>query len=84
MTPMPMMRVRPAVPATPPTPPGEPDSIDEISDLHFEIGPQIEAALREAGLQLERVRPQLERMMRDLPNTLQTIKVPTVYVDVVV
>jgi predicted metalloprotease with PDZ domain len=87
MAPMPMVRMRmarPATPATPPEAPDAPDLMEPLSDLHFEIGPQIEAALREAGLQLERVRPQLERMMRDLPNTLQNIKVPTVYVDVVV
>ena len=83
MSPMPM-RVRPALPATPAVPPEPPELMEPLSDMHFEIGPQIEAALRQAGLQLERVRPQLERVLRDLPNTLQNIQIPTVYVDVVV
>ncbi len=76
-----MRMARPAMPATPPD---APELMEPLSDLHLEIGPQIEAALRQAGLQLERVRPQLERMMRDLPHTLEYIRVPTVYVDVVV
>ena len=85
MVPMPMMRVQPAMPAVPATPPSPPDEIDwQSSDLHFEIGPRVEAALREAGQQLERVRPQLERAMRELPGTLENITVPTVYVDVIV
>jgi S1-C subfamily serine protease len=87
MAPMPMMRVRPVVPATPAVPPEPPqvmELMEPLSDLHFEIGPQIQDALREAGVKLERVRPQIEHLLRDLPNTLQNIKVPTVYVDVVV
>jgi serine protease Do len=81
IAPMPMVRVRPAVPAMPPDAPA---LMEPLSDMHFEIGPQIEAALREAGVQLERVRPQLERLLRDLPGRLERVKVPTVYVDVVV
>lgn len=85
MAPMPMMRVRPALPATPAVPLEPPAAMDwPSSDMHFEIGPQIEAALREAGMKLERIRPQIEHLLRDLPNTLEQIKVPTVYVDVVV
>lgn len=84
MAPMPTMRVRPARPAMPVSPPDAPELMEPLSDMHFEIGPQIEAALRQAGLQLERVRPQLERVLRDLPMTLENVKVPTVYVDVVV
>ena len=68
----------------PVSPPDAPELMEPLSDMHFEIGPQIEAALRQAGLQLERVRPQLERVLRDLPMTLENVKVPTVYVDVVV
>ena len=85
MAPMPMMRVRTARPAMPASPPEPPDAEDwQSSDLHFEIGPQIEAALREAGVQLERARPQLERVLRDLPLQLEKVKVPTVMVDVIV
>ena len=82
MPPMPMMRARIATPPTPPTPP----DIDEwqSSDLQFEIGPQIEAALREAGVQLERMRPQLERVIRELPERLENVKVPTVRLEVIV
>jgi len=76
------MRARIATPPTPPTPP----DIDEwqSSDLQFEIGPQIEAALREAGVQLERMRPQLERVIRELPERLENVKVPTVRLEVIV
>lgn len=81
MAPMPMVRARPVMPATPPD---APELMEPLSDLHFEIGPQIEAALREAGVQLERVRPRIERLLRDLPGKLERVKVPTVYVDVVV
>ena len=56
----------------------------QSSDLHLEIGPQIEAALREAGAQLDRARPQLERVLRDLPLQLENVKVPTVMLDVIV
>jgi serine protease Do len=85
MSPMPMMRARVARPATPAAPPEPPDAVDwQSSDLHFEIGPQIEAALREAGLQLDRVRPQIERVLRELPETLKNVKVPTMVVDVIV
>ncbi len=85
MPPMPMMRARPARPSSPATPPPPPDALDwQTGNLHFEIGPQIEAALREAGLQLDRVRPQLERMLRDLPDKLENVKIPTMVVDVIV
>jgi len=78
MAPMPMVRMRPVAPAVPP------ELMEPLSDMHFELGPQIEQALHQAGASLERVRPQLERVMRDLPMTLENIKVPTVYVDVMV
>jgi hypothetical protein len=81
MAPMPMVRVRPAMP---PMPDDAPEAMEPPSDMHFEIGPQIEAALRDAGVALERDRPQIERVLRDLPVTLERVKVPTVYVDVVV
>lgn len=84
MAPMPTMRVRPARPVRPASPPDAPELMEPLSDMHFEIGPQIEAALRQAGLQLEHVRPQLERVLRELPMTLEKVKVPTVYVDVMV
>jgi hypothetical protein len=92
MGPMPAMAPMPPMPpmtrdwiATPPTPTSPPD-IDEwqTSDLHFEIGPQIEAALREAGVQLERMRPQLERVIHELPERLENVKVPTVRLEVIV
>lgn len=85
MAPMPRMRVRTVRPATPAMPPEPPDAMDwQSSDLHFEIGPQIEAALREAGAQLERIRPQLEQAIRELPDRLENVHVPTVMVDVIV
>lgn len=83
MPPMPV-RARITAPATP-APPTSPDMEEwQSSDLHFEIGPQIEAALRDAGAQLERMRPQLERVMRELPERLQNVKVPTVRLEVIV
>ena len=53
-----------------------------MTSMHFEIGPQIERALQQAGLELERIRPQLDRLLRDLPATLESIQVPKVRVDV--
>jgi serine protease Do len=85
MPPMPLMPMTRARIATPPTPATPPDMDDwQTSDLHFEIGPQIEAALREAGVQLERMRPQLERVIRELPERLENVKVPTVRLEVIV
>jgi len=85
MAPMPMMRVRPARPAMPATPPEPPGDTDwQMSDLHLELGPQIEAAIRQAGVQLERVRPDIERALRSLPQQLENVRVPTVTLDVIV
>jgi hypothetical protein len=78
-----MMPEMPAMPPMAPMAPMAPRAMEwPMSDMHFEIGPQIEAALRQAGLELERIRPQLDRVLRDLPATLETIKLPRVQVDV--
>jgi hypothetical protein len=59
------------------------DMVDmQMEPLHIEIGPQIEEALHEAGVQLERVRPQLDRVLRELPRTLERIQIPTIEFDV--
>lgn len=81
MGPMPPMPPMPAMPVTPGVPPVAPRAWP-MESLHLEIGPAIEQGLREAGVELERVRPQLERLLRDLPATLQNVRVPTVTVDV--
>jgi PDZ domain len=78
-----MMPAMPAMPPMAPMAPMPPRAMEwPMSDMHFEIGPQIEAGLRQAGLELERIRPQLDRVLRDLPATLETIKLPRVQVDV--
>jgi hypothetical protein len=82
MPPLPPMPAMPVMPATPdmPVPPrarGWP-----MESLHMEFGPVIEEGLHEAGLQLERIRPQLEQLLRELPAALETIRVPNITVDV--
>jgi serine protease Do len=80
---MPEMPAMPPMAPMAPMAPMPPRAMEwPMSDMHFEIGPQIEAALRQAGLELERIRPQLDRVLRDLPATLETIKLPRVQVDV--
>ena len=85
---MPAMRAMPpmvpmrAMPPMPPTPPMQARRDWPTTSMHFEIGPQIERALQQAGLELERIRPQLDRLLRDLPATLESIQVPKVRVDV--
>ena len=70
MTPMPPMPAMPRVRAWP------------MESVHMEFGPAIEDALREAGVELERARPQIEHLLRELPNTLQRIQLPRVRVEV--
>ena len=88
MPPMVPMRAMPpmvpmrAMPPMPPTPPMQARRDWPTTSMHFEIGPQIERALQQAGLELERIRPQLDRLLRDLPATLESIQVPKVRVDV--
>jgi hypothetical protein len=53
-----------------------------MESIHMEFGPAIEEGLREAGVQLERIRPQLDQLLRDLPATLENIRVPNISVDV--
>jgi hypothetical protein len=48
----------------------------------MELGPAIEEGLREAGVQLERVGPELDRVLRELPAALENIRIPTISVDV--
>jgi hypothetical protein len=71
-----------AMPAMPPMPPMPRVMEWPMTSMHVEIGPQIERALHEAGLQLERVRPQIDQVLRDLPASLETIRIPTVRIDV--
>ena len=47
----------------------------------MELGPAIEEALREVGIQLDRARPQLDHLLRDLPAALESIRVPNISVD---
>jgi hypothetical protein len=49
--------------------------------MHLEIGPEIEAGLREAGLQVRRVQPMIDQVLMDLPRTLESIRVPNIRVD---
>jgi hypothetical protein len=53
-----------------------------VDGVHFELGPQIEEGLHEAGVQLERVRPQLDRLLRDLPAALESFQMPLIRIDV--
>ncbi len=79
LAPMPPMPPMPAMPPTPVTPHvrGWP-----MESIHLEIGPAIEQGLLEAGAQLERVRPQLEHLLRELPAALENVRLPIISVDV--
>jgi serine protease Do len=79
MPPMPTMPTMPAMPGRVTMPrvrawPAE--------TIHMEFGPAIEEALHEAGAQLERVGPQVEHLIRELPRALREARVPNVIVDV--
>jgi hypothetical protein len=50
--------------------------------MHFEFGPEIEDALHEAGMQLERIQPELDHLLRNLPQALEAIELPTIRVDI--
>jgi serine protease Do len=76
MAPMPPMPPMPAMPAMPRV------RSWPIESVHMEFGPALEEGLREAGVQLERIRPQLDRVLRDLPARLEAIQIPTISVDV--
>jgi serine protease Do len=74
--PMPPMPPMPAMPSAPRVRAWPSESI------HMEFGPAIEDALHEAGIQLERVGPHVERVLRDLPRALRDARVPNVSIDV--
>ncbi len=73
MAPMPPMPPMPAMPRGRAWP---------MESVHMELGPAIEEGLHEAGMALERVRPQLDQLLRDLPAALDNIRVPNITVDV--
>ena len=79
MAPMPPMPPMPAMPAMPAMPRVRSWPMESI---HMEFGPELEEGLRQAGVQLERIRPELDRVLRDLPATLESIRVPNISVDV--
>jgi hypothetical protein len=82
-----MMSPMPPMPAMPPMPPmpmapmrirGFP-----MSELHVDFdGPEIEAGLREAATQIERVQPMLDHLFQELPRRLERIRVPDIRIDV--
>ena len=76
MPPMPPMPAMPAMPAMPRV------RSWPMESIHMDFGPELQEGLREAGVQLERVRPQLDRVLRDLPATLESIRVPNISFDV--
>jgi hypothetical protein len=53
-----------------------------MESIHMDFGPEIEEGLHQAGVQLQRLRPEVDRMLRDLPATLESIRVPSISVDV--
>jgi serine protease Do len=76
----------PAIAPMPPMPPmpAMPRIRDWPTDgsMHFEFGPEIEDALHEAGMQLERIQPALDHLLRNLPQALEAIELPTIRVDI--
>jgi len=79
MPPMPPMPPMPAMPAMPAMPRVR---AWPMESFHMEFGPALEEGLHEAGVQLERIRPQLDHLLRDLPQALENIRVPIISVDV--
>lgn len=79
MPPIPPTPPMPPVPPMPPRPRAEEWPRDGV---HFELGPQIEQGLHEAGVELERIRPQLDQLLRDLPEALQSIQLPIIRVQI--
>ena len=79
MPPMPPMPPMPAMPAMPAMPRVR---AWPMESFHMEFGPALEEGLHEAGVQLERIRPQLDHLLRDLPQALENIRVPNISVDV--
>lgn len=79
MAPMPPM---PAMPPMPPMPAMPRVRGWPMESVHMELGPAIEEGLHEAGMQIEHLRPQLDRLLRDLPAALESIRVPNIMVDV--
>jgi hypothetical protein len=54
-----------------------------MSELHVDLdGPEIEAGLRDAATQIERVQPMLDHLFRELPRRLERIRVPDIWIDV--
>jgi len=78
LAPMPPMPAMPVTPRTPSTPRvrGWP-----MESIHLEIGPAIERGLLEAGAELERIRPQLDHLLRELPAALENVRLPNITVD---
>ena len=73
----------PPIPPMPPLPAMMPRvRAFPMERLHLELGPQIEQGLHEAGMQLENIRPELDRVLRDLPDALMNIQLPTIQLDV--
>ena len=75
MAPLPPMPPMPPMPAMPRM------RTWPMESVHMEFGPAIEEGLREVGIQLDRARPQLEQLLRDLPAALENIRVPNISVD---
>ena len=88
MAPMIMRTPMPRMAPMPPMPPLEgrrmqiEDEDDSAGDFHFEIGPQIQAALRAAGESVEKLRPEIDRVLRELPDALNRVEIPRIAVDV--
>jgi serine protease Do len=73
IAPMPPMSPMPAMPRVRAWP---------MESIHLELGPAIEEGLHEAGIQLERIGPDIERIVREIPRALQQVRIPNISVDV--
>ena len=54
----------------------------ELRTLFFESAAELLQSLNEAGLELERIRPELDHLLHDLPAVLQNIQLPIIRVDI--
>ena len=77
--PMPRM---PAMPAIPAVPRGPMRTMIDGEPIHLEFGPEIARSLDAARMEVERLRPELDRVRKTVPRALERMRIPEVRVRV--
>lgn len=70
----------PAVPPVPPLPRGSLRTMYDAGPIELEVGPEFREAMEGVRLQLDRMRPELDKVRATVPGMLDRIKVPDVKV----